>query len=242
MLLQRDPRDGSGRSSRRVPGLSRPCARRDRAAQSAEAGLPRSFGYISLRRRDCAQRPRHRDHRASARTAGSSRQPQEPQSERASTRVTSTPSSRPAAPSCTRQGRRQRSCLRPVTHERLRIVARYRSRPARRSRMPRELRRHEGLSAREREVYELLIQGRTNREIAQDPVHQRVDNEGARASHLRETRRPHSRRSSPSTTRRPLAQRKPPTRYCGSAIGLCSTLSTDPNWNAGRTLAPCPSR
>ncbi|HVP74617.1 MAG TPA: LuxR C-terminal-related transcriptional regulator [Gaiellaceae bacterium] len=33
--------------------------------------------------------------------------------------------------------------------------------------MPRELRRHEGLSAREREVYELMIQGRTNRAIAQ---------------------------------------------------------------------------
>jgi DNA-binding NarL/FixJ family response regulator len=32
--------------------------------------------------------------------------------------------------------------------------------------MPRELRRHEGLSTREREVYELLAQGRTNREIA----------------------------------------------------------------------------
>lgn len=32
--------------------------------------------------------------------------------------------------------------------------------------MPRELRRNEGLSAREREVYELLIQGRTNRAIA----------------------------------------------------------------------------
>jgi len=32
--------------------------------------------------------------------------------------------------------------------------------------MPRELRRSEGLSPREREVYELLSQGRTNREIA----------------------------------------------------------------------------
>ena len=32
--------------------------------------------------------------------------------------------------------------------------------------MPRELRRHEGLSARERDVYELMIQGRTNRAIA----------------------------------------------------------------------------
>jgi DNA-binding NarL/FixJ family response regulator len=32
--------------------------------------------------------------------------------------------------------------------------------------MPRELRRSEGLSLREREVYELLAQGRTNREIA----------------------------------------------------------------------------
>jgi len=33
--------------------------------------------------------------------------------------------------------------------------------------MPRELRRREGLSPREREVYELMIQGRTNRAIAQ---------------------------------------------------------------------------
>jgi DNA-binding NarL/FixJ family response regulator len=32
--------------------------------------------------------------------------------------------------------------------------------------MPRELRRSEGLSRRERDVYELLVQGRTNREIA----------------------------------------------------------------------------
>jgi len=32
--------------------------------------------------------------------------------------------------------------------------------------MPRELQRHEGLSVREREVYELLAQGRTNREIS----------------------------------------------------------------------------
>jgi DNA-binding NarL/FixJ family response regulator len=32
--------------------------------------------------------------------------------------------------------------------------------------MPRELRRTEGLSTREREVYELLALGRTNREIA----------------------------------------------------------------------------
>jgi DNA-binding CsgD family transcriptional regulator len=32
--------------------------------------------------------------------------------------------------------------------------------------MPRELRRRAGLSHREREVYELLVQGRTNREIA----------------------------------------------------------------------------
>ncbi|MHB8468522.1 MAG: helix-turn-helix transcriptional regulator [Gaiellaceae bacterium] len=32
--------------------------------------------------------------------------------------------------------------------------------------MPRELRRHEGLSSREQEVYDLIIQGRTNREIA----------------------------------------------------------------------------
>jgi DNA-binding NarL/FixJ family response regulator len=32
--------------------------------------------------------------------------------------------------------------------------------------MPRELQRSEGLSAREREVYEHLVQGRTNREIA----------------------------------------------------------------------------
>ena len=32
--------------------------------------------------------------------------------------------------------------------------------------MPREFRRSEGLSAREREVYELLAQGRTNLEIA----------------------------------------------------------------------------
>ena len=32
--------------------------------------------------------------------------------------------------------------------------------------MPRELRRREGLSQRERQVYELLVQGRTNREIA----------------------------------------------------------------------------
>jgi DNA-binding CsgD family transcriptional regulator len=32
--------------------------------------------------------------------------------------------------------------------------------------MPRELRRAEGLSARERDVYGLLIQGRTNGEIA----------------------------------------------------------------------------
>jgi DNA-binding CsgD family transcriptional regulator len=33
--------------------------------------------------------------------------------------------------------------------------------------MPRELRRGVGLSPRERDVYELLIQGRTNAEIAQ---------------------------------------------------------------------------
>ena len=32
--------------------------------------------------------------------------------------------------------------------------------------MPRELRRTEGLSKREREVFELMIQGRTNRAIA----------------------------------------------------------------------------
>jgi DNA-binding CsgD family transcriptional regulator len=32
--------------------------------------------------------------------------------------------------------------------------------------MPREFRRSEGLSPREREVHELLAQGRTNREIA----------------------------------------------------------------------------
>jgi DNA-binding NarL/FixJ family response regulator len=32
--------------------------------------------------------------------------------------------------------------------------------------MPRELRRNEVLSQREREVYELLVQGRTNKEIA----------------------------------------------------------------------------
>jgi DNA-binding NarL/FixJ family response regulator len=33
--------------------------------------------------------------------------------------------------------------------------------------MPREFRRTDGLSPREREVYELLIQGRTNGEIGQ---------------------------------------------------------------------------
>jgi DNA-binding NarL/FixJ family response regulator len=32
--------------------------------------------------------------------------------------------------------------------------------------VPRELRRRDGLSQRERDVYELLVQGRTNREIA----------------------------------------------------------------------------
>jgi DNA-binding CsgD family transcriptional regulator len=32
--------------------------------------------------------------------------------------------------------------------------------------MPRELRQKEGLSPRERDVYELMVQGRTNREIA----------------------------------------------------------------------------
>ena len=32
--------------------------------------------------------------------------------------------------------------------------------------MPRELRRSERLSARERDVYELIMQGRSNREIA----------------------------------------------------------------------------
>ncbi len=32
--------------------------------------------------------------------------------------------------------------------------------------MPRELRRSEGLSPRERDVYELMVRGRTNKEIA----------------------------------------------------------------------------
>ena len=45
------------------------------------------------------------------------------------------------------------------------------------------------LSRRERDVFELLVNGLTNREIGKASVHRRVDREGARAPHLRQARR-----------------------------------------------------